>query len=80
MNKSRYSRREFFRMAGVGVGGLLLAARSSKVSAAFSPLTGINAFKSPENEVAIELTAQAARVDLLPGAATRVWQYQGVPG
>jgi len=79
MNKSRFSRREFFRLAGLGVGGLLLTTWSRKVSAAYAPFSVTTGLTPTGDEAAIDLTAQAARVDLLPGAATRVWQYQG-PG
>ena len=77
-SSSRYSRREFFRLAGLGAGGLLLAANARKVSAASALFSTATALRPVGNDVAIDLTAQAARIDLLPGAATRVWQYQGL--
>ena len=72
------SRREFLRLAGLGAGALVLAAcgKSLSVESTVPPLA--TALPLPDGgDVMINLTAVPGITNLLPGQATRVWQYQG---
>lgn len=79
-NRKRLSRRDFLRLAGLGAGALGLAACSKTLTAAptLRPQATAVALPLPTgSDVAIELTAAPGTANLLPGEATRVWQYQG---
>lgn len=72
------SRREFLRLLGLGAGTVVLAACSPKTlltPTARTPATNI--IPPAGKDVMIDLTAAPGTINLLPGAATRVWQYQG---
>jgi len=72
------SRREFLRLAGLGASTLVLAACSKSLSIESTILPLATALPLPDNgDVMIDLTAAPATANLLPGEATRVWQYQG---
>ena len=86
------SRRDFLRLGGLGIGGLVLAScRQDQPSVptvgptvAPTMLPTIQPMQSPVpmalpdvKDVVISLAAVPATVNLLPGEATRVWQYQG---
>ena len=90
MNKpSKITRREFLRLSGLGLGGLsitsLLSAcgLSLDAEAIVSPLATV--LPTPGSEtpsssgelVEISLRAVRESYDILPGGATRIWQYQG---
>ncbi|MEN4042084.1 MAG: multicopper oxidase domain-containing protein [Anaerolineaceae bacterium] len=83
------TRREFLRLAGLGLGGLTVSSLLSACGLSFdlktiSPLAA-TAPPSPElatpsasgELVDISLRAAPARFNILPGGETRVWQYQG---
>ena len=79
MNKVHsLSRREFLRLLGLGAGAAVLAACSPKTSSAPTarPLA-TNIVRPIGNDVMIDLIAAPGTANLLPGAATRVWRYQG---
>jgi blue copper oxidase len=76
------SRRDFLRLTGLGAGALtltpLLEACSQTLPAAPTsrPLAATSTL--PVNrDVTIDLTAAPGTANLLPGQATRVWQYHG---
>ena len=72
------SRREFLRMAGLGTGVLVLAACGKALSAEPTATPPATALPLPDgSNVMIDLTAAPGTANLLPGQATRVWQYQG---
>lgn len=77
-NKPTLSRRDFLRLLGLGAGSLTLASCSKFFSTIppAQPHATTTTLPSGEN-VVMDLTAAPAKVDLLPGGATRVWQYQG---
>jgi blue copper oxidase len=84
------SRRKFLQLASVGAGAWALAAcgqtsvAPTPPSTAFQPaatLPPAAALPMPAGgDVTLDLTALPGTVDLLPGKATRVWQYQGALG
>lgn len=77
--RTSLSRREFLRLASLGAGALALAACSKAlpVEPTATPLA-IAALPLPDgSDVMIALTAAPGIANLLPGQATRVWQYQG---
>ena len=78
------SRREFLRLAGLGAGAFVLSACRKSVppspTSRLSPTTRPLATTLPlpdDGDVMIDLTAAPGTTNLLPGQATRVWQYQG---
>ncbi len=84
MISGKLSRRDFLRLAGVGGaallgGGILSACAPTGLATAISTSTaasGSAAGYTGEPDVEIALKATAAEVQILPGKATRVWQYQ----
>lgn len=86
------TRREFLRLSSLGAGALLLTACGQKqlIAPTFSPKITSTPRRSAQanplhaqtvspgaGDVVVSLTAAPATVKLLPGEATRVWQYQG---
>src|SRR4030067_1451687 len=76
------SRRDFLRLTGLGAGALtltpLLEACSQTLTAAPTsrPLAATSTLPV-SRDVTIDLTAAPGTANLLPGQATRVWQYHG---
>lgn len=72
------SRREFLCLLGFGAGAVVLAACSPKTLLTPTARTPVpNIIPPTGKDVLIDLTAAPGTINLLPGAATRVWQYQG---
>ena len=77
-NYTSLSRREFLRLAGLGAGAVVLTACSRSLPGLSTPGPATTAAALPAgSDVLIDLTASPTTVNLLPGAATRVWGYQG---
>lgn len=76
------SRRGFLRLAGLGAGALALApmldacSKSLPAAPSAQPLATVSNLPAT-GDVAIDLAAAPGTINLLPGAATRVWSYQG---
>ena len=88
MNRpSNLTRREFLRLSGLGLGGLAVSSLLSACGLSIEPDTlvpldataapGLATPSSTGELVEISLRAARASYDILPGGATRVWQYQG---
>lgn len=79
--KPYLSRCDFLRLAGIGAGALALTrcskSKNQPVAPTVLPPTTLAAFLPASSDVSIEFTAAPGTANLLPGAATRVWQYQG---
>jgi FtsP/CotA-like multicopper oxidase with cupredoxin domain len=75
---STLSRREFLRLAGLGAGALVLMACGKALPATLTTHPLATTLPLPDGgDVMIDLTAVPGTANLLPGQATRVWQYQG---
>lgn len=88
MNRaSNLTRRQFLHLSGLGLGGLAVTSLLSAcglsnepdtlVPLDSTPATGQAAPSSGGELVEISLRAARASYDILPGGATRVWQYRG---
>jgi len=90
MNRaSNLTRRQFLHLSGLGLGGLSLTSLLSACGVSLEPKTialldstaapasGLATPSSTDELVEIRLRAARASYDILPGGATRVWQYQG---
>jgi FtsP/CotA-like multicopper oxidase with cupredoxin domain len=86
------SRREFLRLAGLSAGALALAAcrqnlpvtptalplgTARPITPTYRPPATTAVLPAASNDVTIDLTAIPGTANLMSGAATRVWQYQG---
>ncbi len=88
--KPSLSRREFLRLLELGAGAAALAACRSYLPASptaspaalpTAPIARLPAAgKHAGQMVEVELSAVPGTLELLPGQATRVWQYQGQAG
>ncbi len=87
MNRaSNLTRREFLRLSGLGLGGVAVTSLLSACGLSIEPDTlvpldstavpGLATPSSTGELVEISLRAARASYDILPGGATRVWQYQ----
>jgi FtsP/CotA-like multicopper oxidase with cupredoxin domain len=74
MTSQNLSRRDFLRMAGLGSTALMVGNRFGFSPPRSSNLTQMEPFV-PDAEIAI--TAVEKYVQILPGAQTRVWSYEG---
>ena len=70
------SRREFIRLIGVGAGALVLSSCNNTPTPTKDALTTTQALTSGE-DVVLNLIASPTTIQLRPGDATRIWQYQG---
>ena len=90
MNRaSNLTRRQFLHLSGLGLGGLAVTSLLSACGVSLEPETiaplgstaapasGLATPPSTGELVEISLRAARASYDILPGGATRVWQYQG---
>jgi blue copper oxidase len=66
----RFNRRDFLRLSGIGAAALV-------AGPALSSCDFVRRALSPSPDVEIALQAVPGEVNILPGRATRVWQYQG---
>ncbi len=74
MNTNNISRRDFLRVSGLGFGALLL----SNPLNALKPLSIKPQMDMPfEPDAEVAITAAEKYVQILPGAQTRVWSYEG---
>ncbi len=84
MNDQPLSRRDFLRLTGVGAAALITGglskflsactAADQAVAAGTAVATATTSGELPDVEIALRATP--AEVQILPGAPTRVWQYQ----
>jgi FtsP/CotA-like multicopper oxidase with cupredoxin domain len=74
MNSGHINRRDFLRVAGFGSAALLLGNRLDRIGLRFMTPTQLQLFV-PDAEISI--TALEKYVQILPGAQTRVWSYDG---
>lgn len=74
MSSQNLSRRDFLRMAGMSFGALLLGNRLDPFLKRSSVQSQMDPFV-PDAEISI--TASEKFIQILPGAQTRVWGYEG---
>ena len=79
MTSTKISRRDFLRLFGVGAGTVLLNACAPQVltETVFSPTDTSEIDTTGAVDIEVALKATESEVQILPGKATRVWQYQG---
>lgn len=74
MNSKNISRRDFLKFTGIGATALF---GKNLLGQAFSPIKRIAAMESFDPDAEISITALEKYVQILSGAKTKVWSYEG---